>query len=50
MIVDTRAYGLSHGDRACLALARYLELPMVTADRDLAKVEEAVGILVESIR
>ena len=29
----TRAAGLSLGDRACLALARRLELPAVTADR-----------------
>jgi ribonuclease VapC len=30
---QTRAAGLSLGDRACLALARYLGLPAVTADR-----------------
>lgn len=29
----TRAAGLSLGDRACLALARQLDLPAVTADR-----------------
>ena len=50
MIVHTRAYGLSHGDRACLALARYLDLPALTADRDWAKVAEAVGVRVELIR
>lgn len=50
MIVHTRAYGLSHGDRACLALARHLGLPAVTADRDWGKVAEAVGVRVELIR
>ena len=50
MIVYTRAYGLSHGDRACLALARHLDLPAVTADRDWGKVAEAVGVRVELIQ
>ncbi len=30
---QTRAYGLSMGDCACLALARARNLPVVTADR-----------------
>lgn len=30
---STKPTGLSLGDRACLALARHLELPAVTADR-----------------
>ncbi len=30
---DTRSAGLSLGDRACLALARRLQLPAVTADK-----------------
>lgn len=50
MIVHARAYGLSHGDRACLALAMHLDLPAVTADRDWAKVADAVGVRVELIR
>jgi PIN domain nuclease of toxin-antitoxin system len=29
----TRSYGLSLGDRACLALGRHLRLPVLTADR-----------------
>lgn len=29
----TRAHGLSLGDRACLALARHLGVPALTADR-----------------
>jgi PIN domain nuclease of toxin-antitoxin system len=31
--VKTRAFGLSLGDRACLALAEYMSLPVLTADR-----------------
>ena len=50
MIVHTRAHGLSHGDRACLALARQLGLPAVTADRDWARVADAVGVRVELVR
>jgi ribonuclease VapC len=34
---ETRAAGLSLGDRACLALATGLGLPVVTADRRWAK-------------
>ena len=30
---ETRALGLSLGDRACLAVARGLDLPVLTADR-----------------
>ncbi|GAB3248979.1 PIN domain-containing protein [Arthrobacter pigmenti] len=30
---STRRFGLSLGDRACLALAQRLELPVVTADQ-----------------
>jgi ribonuclease VapC len=46
----TRGAGLSLGDRACLALARALGLPAVTADRAWQDVAEAVGIEVELIR
>ncbi len=50
MIIHTRAHGLSHGDRACLALALHLSLPAVTADRDWAEVADAVGVRVKLIR
>ena len=40
----TRPKGLSHGDRACLALARRLRLPAVTADRARAEIAGAVGV------
>lgn len=44
----TRAAGLSLGDRACLALARTLKLPVLTADRTWTKLH--VGVKIESIR
>jgi ribonuclease VapC len=44
----TRATGLSLGDRACLALARRLGVPAVTADREWATVN--VGITIQLVR
>jgi ribonuclease VapC len=44
----TRAYGLSFGDRACLALARRLGLPALTAERAWAELD--LGITVEVLR
>jgi ribonuclease VapC len=35
----TRRHGLSLGDRACLALARRLASPVITADRTWSKLE-----------
>ncbi|QEH97977.1 PIN domain-containing protein [Gluconobacter thailandicus] len=46
----TRRVGLSHGDRACLALAKKLDLPAVTADRAWAEISEAIGVEVVLIR
>jgi PIN domain nuclease of toxin-antitoxin system len=40
----TRARGLSLGDRACLALARALGVPAVTADRSWKGLELGVAI------
>jgi ribonuclease VapC len=42
----TRAAGLSLGDRACLALGRRLSLPVLTADREWAKVKAGVKVKV----
>ena len=44
----TRAYGLSLGDRACLALGHRLGLPVLTADRTWLDLD--VGVRVEAVR
>ena len=44
----TRSFGLSLGDRACLALAQILKLPVLTGDRVWAGLE--LGIEVRVIR
>ena len=46
----TQPAGLSLGDRACLALARRLDVPALTADRLWLKVTQASGATVELIR
>lgn len=46
----TSRFGLSHGDRACLALARSLKLPAITADRAWAEIAEDVGVHVVLVR
>ena len=45
---STREKGLSFGDRACLALARHLALPVLTADRMWARLD--IGVDVRLIR
>lgn len=40
----TRAFGLSLGDRACLALAAELDAPVLTADREWRKLKLGVEI------
>jgi ribonuclease VapC len=44
----TRHLGLSFGDRACLALAQTRDLPILTADREWAKLD--IGIEIQLIR
>jgi ribonuclease VapC len=44
----TRSFGLSLGDRACLALAIERDCPAMTADRNWAKVN--IGVPIQLIR
>jgi len=46
----TRAAGLSLGDRACLALARRLDVPALSADRAWQAIAGQAGVRVELIR
>ncbi len=48
LLLPTAPWGLSLGDRACLALARRRNLPAVTADRAWAKLD--LGIRIEVVR
>ena len=45
---QTRAHGLSLADSACLAIARHLGLPALTADQAWADLD--IGVKVELIR
>ncbi|MFE0752678.1 type II toxin-antitoxin system VapC family toxin [Inquilinus sp. NPDC058860] len=46
----TRSAGLSLGDRACLALAKQLGVPAMTADRPWQDIAGAVGVTIDLIR
>lgn len=46
----TRQFGMSLGDRACLALAQALGLPVVTSDRQMAEAGRALGMDLHAIR
>jgi ribonuclease VapC len=48
LILKTQPYGLSLGDRACLALALSLSAPVYTADRAWAQVQ--VGVEIRLVR
>jgi PIN domain nuclease of toxin-antitoxin system len=50
MSAVTRPFGLSLGDRICLALARRTGLPALTADRSWLEVAAELGVTVETIR
>ena len=45
---QTHAYGLSLGDRACLALAKQRDIPAITADAAWGRL--SLGVQVELIR
>ena len=50
MFPRTRRHGISHGDRACLALGRSLGVPVLTADKAWSAVAEDLGVVVEQFR
>ena len=50
MFAQTRPFGLSLGDRACLALARHQALPALTGDRAWLQVAPLIGVEVRLIR
>jgi PIN domain nuclease of toxin-antitoxin system len=50
LITITRSKGLSHGDRACLSLARKLQLPAVTGDTAWAAIAGEADVKVLLIR
>ena len=45
---STKGYGLSLGDRACLALAKHKNLPVLTADKVWKKLK--VGVDIQLVR
>lgn len=48
LVEFTRPYGLSLGDRACLALALVLDAPVYTADKTWAKLD--LGLRIHLVR
>ncbi len=51
LVPATRAAGLSFGDRACLALGRRLHGPVLTADRNWARLDaRATGVEIRMLR
>lgn len=44
LLPQTRALGLSLGDRACLALAMDRRIPAMTADREWAALKSSVSV------
>jgi PIN domain nuclease of toxin-antitoxin system len=46
----TKRFGLSLGDRACIAHAIINDMPVLTSDRRMAEAKETVGIDIHMIR
>lgn len=47
---QTKSFGLSLADRACLSLARIMDLPVVTADKCWVEISDILNIPVILIR
>jgi PIN domain nuclease of toxin-antitoxin system len=50
LFATTRPFGLSLGDRACLALAQREAMPALTADRAWVQVGPLVGVTIRLVR
>jgi PIN domain nuclease of toxin-antitoxin system len=50
MFIVARPFGLSLGDRACLALARRQNVPVLTTDRAWVQAGPLIGVTVKLIR
>lgn len=50
MIIVTKHFGLSLGDRVCLATAKRLNIPVYTTDRQWLNIAGAIGVKVIQIR
>jgi ribonuclease VapC len=48
LVATTKHYGLSLGDRACLALALVLDAPVYTADKAWARID--LGVKIHMVR
>lgn len=50
LIEHTHDYGISLGDRACLAFAEELQLTVLTTDKDWAKVQRFLSVSIQFVR
>ncbi|MEM8610648.1 MAG: type II toxin-antitoxin system VapC family toxin [Cyanobacteria bacterium P01_H01_bin.105] len=50
LIQDKRQFGLSLGDRACLALGMMRKIPVLTADKIWKELERSLDIQIQVIR
>ena len=49
-VTDTKQYGLSLGDRACLMFAENLKLPVYTTDKQWAQVQQFLSVPIKFVR
>jgi PIN domain nuclease of toxin-antitoxin system len=50
LVILTKPYGLSLGDRICFAMAKSLKVPTITADKPWAKIAKEIGVDIKLIR